>query len=41
MGLQASTGNSLAPYAGRKPTPVRLVTSSATLSVTGVAPHMM
>ena len=40
-GLQASTGSSLAPYAASHRTPVRRVTTSATLSVTGVAPHMM
>ena len=40
-GLAAITGTSLAPYAGSQRTPVRRVTISATLSVTGVAPHMM
>ena len=40
-GLQVMTGTSLAPYAGSHRTPVRSVTARATLSVTGVAPHMM
>ena len=40
-GLAAMTGSSLAPYAGSQRTPVRSVTTLATLSVTGVAPHMM
>ena len=40
-GFAAMTGSSLAPYAGSQRTPVRSVTRSATLSVTGVAPHMM
>ncbi|ETZ98849.1 hypothetical protein I547_6079 [Mycobacterium kansasii 824] len=35
------TGNSVVPYAGTHPTPVRRVTVSAMLAVTGVAPHMM
>jgi hypothetical protein len=40
-GLTAMTGTSLAPYPGSHRTPVRRVTVSATLGVTGVAPHMM
>ena len=40
-GQQAMTGTSLVPYAEIQPTPVRRVTSSATLAVTGVAHHMM
>ena len=35
------TGSSVVPYAGTQPMPVRRVTVSAMLALTGVAPHMM